>query len=281
MAETSPNGVAATAPLSQLHPSTALWRIAKLPVTEIRTRLTAFGLPTVGTKRTLTARLHAHLQTLPASPESPASTGDGSDHGSAAQSDATGESLRHRRHAAGEKERHRRHAAEEKARHGRRSRRRHGHGRPSQEDAETIRALLRQYRPFSSATTATTSAAESTTHDHGHGRCHSPPRLPISQAKVHRVFSGAASRPPPPPPRDPRALLGRALGIPPTFPKTQETLSPLTAHRGTGFARVKLPKGASTRVGTQDGAVTAKIPPRDQQEHYQPSRLGEGQDPSR
>ena len=129
MAETSSNAVAATAPLSQLHPSTALWRVAKLPVTEIRTRLTAFGLPTDGTKRTLAARLHAHLQTLPAPPELPASTGDGSDHGSAAPYDATGESSRHRRHAT-----------EEKARHGRRSRRRHGRRRPSREDAETRRA---------------------------------------------------------------------------------------------------------------------------------------------
>ena len=145
MAETSPNAVAATAPLSQLHPSTVLWRIAKLPVTEIRIRLTAFGLPTDGTKRTLAARLHAHLQTLPAPLESPASTGDGSDHGSAAPSDATGESLRHRHHAAEEKERHGRHAADEKARHGRRSRRRHGDGRPSREDAETIWALPRRH----------------------------------------------------------------------------------------------------------------------------------------
>ena len=145
MAETSPNAVAAMAPLSQLHPSTALWCIAKFPVTEIRTRLTAFGLPTDGTKRTLAARLHAHLQTLPAPPESPASTEDGSDHGSAAPSDATGESSRHRRHAAEEKARHGRHAAEEKARHGHRGRRRQGHGRLSREDAETIRTLLRRH----------------------------------------------------------------------------------------------------------------------------------------
>ena len=76
----------------------------------IHTRLTAFDLLTVGTKRTLAARLLAHLQTLPAPPESPASTGDGSDHGSATPSDALGESSRHRHHAAGEKERHGRHA---------------------------------------------------------------------------------------------------------------------------------------------------------------------------
>ena len=144
MAETFPNAVAATAPLPQLHQSTALWRVTKLPVMEIRTRLTAFGLPTDGTKRTLAAHLHAHLQILPAPPESPASTGDGSDHGSAAPSNAMGESSCHRRHAAEEKERHRRHAAEEKARHGHHSRRQHGHGRPSREDAETIRALPRR-----------------------------------------------------------------------------------------------------------------------------------------
>lgn len=51
--------------LPPLDPTTALWRIEKMRLAEIKTRLAAFGLPAAGTKRTLAKRLRDHIKTLP------------------------------------------------------------------------------------------------------------------------------------------------------------------------------------------------------------------------
>ena len=61
MAAFSANAAAATASLPPLPPSTAHWRVAKLPIAEIRMQLTAFGLRTHSTKQIMVAHLNAHL----------------------------------------------------------------------------------------------------------------------------------------------------------------------------------------------------------------------------
>ena len=57
----------ATSTLSTLPPNTALWRIEKLPLAEIRERLTAADLQSNGTKRTVARRLLDHLRSQEAS----------------------------------------------------------------------------------------------------------------------------------------------------------------------------------------------------------------------
>ena len=68
----------ATSTLSTLPPNTALWRIEKLPLAEIRERLTAAGLQSNGTKRTVARRLLDHLRSQEA-PESDATGSEVSD----------------------------------------------------------------------------------------------------------------------------------------------------------------------------------------------------------
>ena len=50
--------------LSELPRGIARWRVQKLPVAEIRARLTDAGLPVDGTKSTVAARLHDYVSTL-------------------------------------------------------------------------------------------------------------------------------------------------------------------------------------------------------------------------
>ena len=233
MAEISPNAVTATAPLSQLHPSTALWRIAKLTITEICTRLTAFSLPTDGTKQTLAARLHAHLYRLCQRRQSVTRQHRGR-LGSRLSRTIRRYGGKLAPQASCRKERHGRHAAEEKACHGRRSRWRHGHRRPSREDAETIRALLchhdhhhvrrRAHNPRSRSLSLATTASDLSSE----GSLHFPRRRTSTTPSFSQSSSSSGSSP------------RRSHDVP------ADARDPLTAHRGTGLARVKLPKGAGT-----------------------------------
>ena len=64
--------------LAPLPRGMACWRLAKLPQAELKQRLDAFQLQTDGTKRTLAARLHTHLASLP-TPDPSSSSADEAD----------------------------------------------------------------------------------------------------------------------------------------------------------------------------------------------------------
>ena len=113
--------------LAPLPRGMACWRLAKLPQAELKQRLDAFQLQTDGTKRTLAARLHAHLASLP-TPDPSSSLADEADkrdgHGVGEEA-GTRSHRRHRTRAqaprgpGSESSRRRRH----QARHHRRTRR--------------------------------------------------------------------------------------------------------------------------------------------------------------
>ena len=67
---------AAPTDLPPLPPAMALWRIERLPLAELKTRLQAAGLRTDGLKRTVAKRLWDHLQTLPRPSTAPSESGE-------------------------------------------------------------------------------------------------------------------------------------------------------------------------------------------------------------
>ena len=67
----------AASALPPLPNNTALWRIEKLPLAEIKQRLQDAGLAAIGTKRTLAKQLSDHLRSLPP-PETDSAAGDDS-----------------------------------------------------------------------------------------------------------------------------------------------------------------------------------------------------------
>ena len=81
--------VGPTTSLPPLDLTTALWRIEKLRLAEIKTRLAAFSLLVAGTKWTLAKRLRDHTKTLP--PPEMSSDESTSSHGSESNTESNPE----------------------------------------------------------------------------------------------------------------------------------------------------------------------------------------------